>query len=125
MHRSGLLMLALLVSARVHASDMVGVPGSNAAYPTTIDAVVAGKTVKLNLTGTALRTKVIVNVYAIGSYVQNGVSVRTAEELAAADCAKRLHLVMERTVDGKDLGEAFRSAIRLNHPEPEFTDEVN
>src|SRR5262249_38425646 len=48
----------------------------------------------------------------------------SAEELAAADCPKRLHLVMERTVEGKDLAEAFRSAIRLNYPEPAFAEEV-
>jgi hypothetical protein len=32
---------------------------------------------------------------------------------------------MERTVDGKDMAEAFRTAIRMNYPEPAFTDEVN
>jgi hypothetical protein len=78
----------------------------------------------MRLTGVAMRTKLFVNVYAIGSYVQEGVKVGSAEELAAVDCAKRLHLFMERTVDGKDLAEAFRAAIRMNYPEPAFNDEV-
>jgi hypothetical protein len=83
-----------------------------------------GKTVKLALTSTAMRTKLIVNVYAIGSYVQEGAKARTAEDLATVDCAKRLHLVMERKVDGKDIGEAFSSAIRMNYSEPAFNDEI-
>ena len=78
----------------------------------------------MRLTGAAVRTKLIINVYTVASYLQEGVKVTSADELAAVDCAKRLHLVMERTVDGKDLAEAFRAAVRLNHPEPAFTDEV-
>ena len=31
---------------------------------------------------------------------------------------------MERTVDGKDMAEAFRAAIRANYAEPAFGDEV-
>jgi hypothetical protein len=117
---SQLIAVALLVAA-----DLVGVPGSSTKYPSVIEVPVGGRSVKMNLTGTALRTRLLFNVYAIGSYVQQGARVGSAEELAAADCAKRLHLVMERTVDGKDLAEAFRAAIRLNYPEPAFNDEVN
>jgi len=120
-----LLLLAVSVpSGHLWASDVVGVPGSSTSYPTVIEATVGGKAVKMSLTGTAMRTRLLLNVYAIGSYVQQGASVRTAEELASIDCARRLHLVMERTIDGKDLAEAFRSAVRMNYPEPAFNDEV-
>jgi hypothetical protein len=78
----------------------------------------------MRLTGTGLRQKFLVNVYAIGSYVQEGVRVDNAGQLAAVDCPKRLHLVLERAVEGKDLAEAFRAAVRLNYPEPAFNDEV-
>jgi hypothetical protein len=118
------LLVVLGGAALLVASD-VGVPGSSTKYPSEIEANVGGKAVKMTLTGTALRSKFLLNLYSIGSYVQEGASVHSAEELAAADCAKRLHLVMERTVDGKDLAEAFRAAIRLNHAEPAFNDEVN
>jgi hypothetical protein len=114
-----------LIGTTLLAAELVGVPGSSTKYPSEVEAAVGGKTVKMALTGTAMRTKFIVNVYTVGSYVQQGAAVRSAEALAAADCAKRLHLVMERTVDGKDMAEAFRAAIRLNHPEPEYNDEVN
>jgi hypothetical protein len=114
-----------LIAITLLAAEMVGVPGSSTKYPSEIESSVGGKNVKMVLTGAALRTKFIVNVYTIASYVQQDATVRTAEALATADCAKRLHLVMERTVDGKDMAEAFRAAIRMNHPEPEFNEEVN
>jgi hypothetical protein len=116
--------IVVLEMSSLVAADPVSVPGSNTSYPGTTEVSVGGKTVKLALTGTAMRTKLIVNVYAIGSYVQDGVKVQTAEDLATADCAKRLHLVMERTVDGKDIAEAFSSAIRMNYSEPAFNDEI-
>jgi hypothetical protein len=106
------------------AADPVSVPGSSTTYPSTTEVSVAGQTVKLALTGTALRTKLIVNVYTIGSYVQQGVKVQSAEDLATVDCPKQLHLVMERNVDGKDMAEAFASAIRMNYSEPAFKDEI-
>jgi hypothetical protein len=117
-------LLAVVAAGSAWAVGFVGVPGSSAQYPTEITVDHGGKQVKMNLTGTAMRTKIILNVYAIGSYLQDGVKVKSAEGLAAADCLKRLHLVVERNIDGPALAEAFRSAIRLNHPEPEFKDEV-
>src|SRR4051812_7807450 len=123
--RIGLVLASalLILGGAVHASDTVGVPGSGTHYSTQVDANVGGKAVKLTLTGTALRTKLVFNVYAIGSYVQQGVSVKSAEELAAVDCAKRLHLVLERSVDAKDMAEAFRTAVRMNYPEPAYKEE--
>jgi hypothetical protein len=117
------VVAAVGVSSLV-ASDQVAVPGSSTRYPSTIEANVGAKKVKLALTGTALRTKVIIKLYAIGSYVEQGAPVHSAAELCKADCPKRLHLVMERAVEGKDLAEAFRAAIRLNYGEPVFKDEV-
>jgi 3-hydroxyisobutyrate dehydrogenase-like beta-hydroxyacid dehydrogenase len=118
-------LFAFLVCGSLFASDVVVVPGTSAAYGTAIEAPIGGKTIKMNLTGTAVRTKVIINVYAVGSYIDSAVSVKTAEELASVDAAKRLHLILERSIDGKDLAEAFRTAIRVNYPEPSFNDEVN
>src|SRR5262249_29202964 len=92
--------------------------------PTVIDGVQAGKPIKLLLTGASLRKKVVFSVYAIGSYVQEGATMRSAEEIIAADRVKQLHLVLERDAAGKDLGGNFIAAIRVNHPEPAFADEA-
>ena len=124
---SKFLALALLglSGSMVQAVDFVNVSGSSTRYATPIQSSVGDKRVNLVLTGTALRTKYLASVYAIGSYLQEGVSVRTPEELAVVNCAKCLHLVMERDVAGKDMAEAFRSAIRQNYAAPLFTDEIN
>jgi hypothetical protein len=121
------MAVAVLVLAAGIASavELVGVRGSSTRFTTTMEATVGDKPVRLLLTGTALRQKVFVNVYALGSYVQEGVAVRTPEQLAEVDCVKRLHLVMERAVDGKDMAAAFQAAIRANHPEPAFAAEVD
>jgi hypothetical protein len=105
-------------------AEMVGVPNSNTQYPTPIQSTIAGKQYKMVLTGAALRTRAIFSVYTVGSYIQEGAKPRTAEELAAADRPKQLHLVMERDVDGPDMAEAFKKAIRNNYPEPTFNQEM-
>lgn len=102
----------------------VPVPGSKTRYPMTAQANVNGKAISLVLTGVAMRTKFIANVYAIGSYVQAGVQVRNVEDLAGTDCVKQLHLIMEREVDGADMAGAFQDAIRRNYPAPAFEAEV-
>src|SRR5260221_9168544 len=108
MRRAKGLALALVVlSGAVALGEMVTVPGSNTRYPAKIECNVAARPVKMVLTGTALRQHLLVNVYAIGSYVQEGATVRSAEELAALDRPKQLHLILERTVDGKALADAF------------------
>lgn len=107
------------------AVDLVGVSGSSIRYPSAVTEKIGDQQVNLVLTGTALRTKLFFNVYAIGSYLQEGVAARTPEALASANCPKRLHLIMERDVGGRDMAEAFRAAIRQNYASPQFTDEIN
>jgi hypothetical protein len=106
------------------AADVVGVPGSSVQFPTRVEASVADRPVALVLTGAAVRQKVLVNVYCVASYLQEGVRVASAEELAAVNGVKRLQLVMERDVSGGDMADAFRAAIRQNYPEPAFNAEV-
>jgi len=116
-------LIAVTASALL-AQEMVGVPGSSIQFAAEIDSTISGNEMKMVLTGTAERTKYFFNVYAIGSYLKEGVTVNNAEELAETDSPKQLHLVMERDVSGNDMAEAFRVAIRLNHPEPEFGEEL-
>jgi hypothetical protein len=127
MKRIAFLSAAVLFisAACVWAVELVGVHGSNLQYTTTMDITIGDKPYHLVLTGTALRQKFLFNVYTIGSYVLEGAAVHTAEELAAIDKPKQLHLVMERDVGGGDIAEAFMIAIRQNYPTPYFNEEVN
>jgi hypothetical protein len=120
------VLATLLVGAATTASagDPVPVRGSAVKYPDAVSVTVGGKPVALKLTGVGLRTKAsLFNVYAVGSYLQDGVRVGNADELARVEAARMLYLVMERTVDGADLIDAFKSAINSNYPADKFAAE--
>ncbi len=119
------LVAAVVVSFGALAlGESVGVDGTSTAYETRIESTVGGKAVKMDLTGTGLRKKLVFKVYAIGSYVEAGAGVRSAEELIAADCPKQLHLVMERDVSGKEMAEAVEKAIHKSRGDGAFPDEL-
>jgi chalcone isomerase-like protein len=107
------------------AADPVAVKGSTAKYPPAVSAAVGQKTYRLNLTGVGLRTKLGFGIYAIGSYLEDGARVRTAEELMKTDAVRALHLVMERDVQPREFVDAFKTAIGKNHPADKFRDEFD
>ena len=106
------------------AAEMVGVPGSSARYATTVNVQIADKPVRLALTGAALRKKAVFSIYTVASYLQEGVSAKTADQLVAADGVKLLILIMERDVTGRDMSEAIQTGIRLNYPADAFRAEL-
>jgi hypothetical protein len=121
--RAVVALVAGAVAASVSAADPVTVKGSSATYLMSATVAVGDKTVKLNLTGVALRKRLGAGVYAIGSYVQDGTAVRTAEDVVKADAVRLLHLVMERTVDSEDFVAAFRIAVGRIDPDDKFAPE--
>ena len=104
----GLILIAW--SPLVYGKD-TKVDGADVKYPDRVEQ--DGTT--LRLTGTGLRKKFIFNVYTVASYVAEDEKPSSASALAALDAPKRLHIVMERGVDGKTMGEAFRDAIKKNY----------
>jgi hypothetical protein len=112
-----LALVALPFPATAHAQGKaVTVPDTEVSFPVERTEEIGGEKVALELTGVGLREKAWFNVYAIASYVAKDASAKTATQLAQADVAKQLRLVMERDVDGEDMAEAFRDALRANHP---------
>ena len=93
-------------------------------FPAQIESAIGDHTVKLVRTGSGLRKKGDFRVYAVASYLEDGVKVQSARELAEIDRAKQLHLVFMLRVSGDDLTQAFRKIFRENHPEPAFSDEL-
>jgi hypothetical protein len=122
--RIALATLAIGIAGLAIASETVGVAGSSARFATTIEVQVANKPVKLALTGAAMRKRAVFNVYAIGSYLQEGVAAKTADQLLAADGVKLLLLVMERDVSGKDMADAIQTGVRLNYAPDAFQAEL-
>ncbi len=123
---SRILLVAVLAAfpAAVALAETVPVDGSSTAYETKIEPTVGEKAVKMDLTGAALRKRLVFKVYTIGSYVECGAGVRSAEDLASADVPKQLHLVMERDVEGKELAEAVETAIHKSRGDNAFSEEL-
>ena len=108
-------LLAALTLPAV-ADETVQVPGSSTRYPVLVATSDGKQDVTLKLTGAALRSKLVIDVYTVASYLQQGATVRTADELVAADAVKLLSIVMQRDVDGPDLIDAFKTAVAKTHP---------
>jgi len=119
--------LALALGAPAVAQETVTAPDTEVEYPVERTLTVDGEEHDLRLTGVGLREKVWFNVYAIGSYIAADAEADSAEDVAAADVVKLLHLVMERDVSGEDAYEAFKDAIVANYPDAEedFADELD
>jgi hypothetical protein len=123
-----LLVLALcspMLVAVARADDHISVPGSSLKYPPNVTQDVGGgKMVKMRITGVALRKRLGFSVYVVGSYLDENAKAGSAEELIAVEAPKELILTMERDVDGKDLADAFTTAIRKNYPGDAFAAEI-
>jgi hypothetical protein len=117
------LMAATTVVLAAPASEPVPVKGTAAKYPRSITVPVGEQAATLKLTGVGLRTKLLFNVYAVGSYLQDGVTVATPEDLARADAVRMLYLVMERSVEAADFLDAFKTAVGKTYPADRFSAE--
>jgi Chalcone isomerase-like len=116
--------LLLVLSFQTWAAETVSLSGSGVRFSTTTDYLANAKSNKMALTGVAMRSKFLVNVYAIASYVQEGIKPKSSDELINADIYKQLNLVMERQVDGREMAASFKSSVLLNHKEEEFPEEL-
>ena len=116
--------LLLVLSFQTWAAETVSLSGSGVRFSTMTDYLANAKSNKMALTGVAMRSKFLVNVYAIASYVQEGIKPKSSAELINADIYKQLNLVMERQVDGREMAASFKASVLLNHKEEEFPEEL-
>ena len=93
--------------------------------PRVVECTIGERSVKLSLTGSAVRSKHFLKIYAIDSYIEEGAKIRSAEDMIASDQAKQLRIMMLKTVDGPTMAEAFTEIFRANYPEPAFADELD
>jgi hypothetical protein len=91
---------------------------------TLIESKIGDRQIKMVLTGSAIRSKSIFRVYSIDSYVEQGLKIRTPQDMIDTDRPKQLRLIMLRNVNGPDMADAFTTMVRSNHPEPQFAEEV-
>jgi len=117
------LVIVAVAAAAGRADEPVRVTGTPTAYEPVVTVRAGDKDVRLNLTGAGLRSKVGVRVYTVASYVQEGVTVRTAEDVVKADAVRVLHLVMQRKVEPAEFVGAFKTAVARAYPDDRFAAE--
>ena len=71
----------------------------------------------LKLNGAGVRYKLIFPVYSAGLYLSE--KKKTPAEIYAAPGAKRMRLVMQRTVNAEEFGQAFLAGIQQNSDKAE------
>ncbi|NBR04146.1 MAG: hypothetical protein EBT92_00065 [Planctomycetes bacterium] len=116
--------IILVFSIQTWAAETVSLSGSGVRFSTVTEYIANAKSTKMALTGVAMRSKFLVNVYAIASYVQEGTKPKSSDEIINADIYKQLNLVMERQVDGREMASSFKASVLLNHKEEEFPEEL-
>lgn len=98
------------------AEDTIKVDGTNATFPTTVQ--VDGVT--LRATGTAIRTRLVFQVYAMASYVESTAVIANADELCKAEKVKQLRLHILRPLSAETALQGIRDGVALNHPGDAF-----
>ena len=81
---------------------------------------VAGSTLQLN--GAGARYKFVVRVYTAGLYLS--AKAATPEAVFAAPGPKRVHVVMQRDIDGNELGKLFTRGMQDNAPRETFSKSI-
>ena len=106
---------ALLVGApyAVQAKEIKEV-SSGESFPETVSFEADGTNYDLNITGTALRKKFIVKVYAVAGYVEKGavVSGDKFEQIQNGDIAKQLTMKWLRGATVNQLQDGYRESFK-------------
>jgi hypothetical protein len=76
----------------------------------------------LQLNGAGMRYKLVVKVYAAGLYLPAKSS--SVDAILAAPGPKRVHVVMQRAIDARELGKLFTEGMRKNAPKEDFSKSI-
>lgn len=118
----GPLALAVAVSISLPFAAAAQQPAprqvAGIAYPAQVS--VGGRALQLN--GAGIRHKFIIKVYTAGLYLAGRAA--TPDEVLAAPGPKRLHVVMLREIDSKELGKLFVRGMEDNAPRDEFAKSI-
>ena len=109
--RAAALTLAVLMPllAGAQAVDLAGVKFEP-------QIMLGGQALQLN--GAGIRYKAIFKVYAAGLYLASKAS--TTDAVLAAPGAKRIHVVLLRTIDANEFGKILSAGIQNNATREEF-----
>jgi hypothetical protein len=113
-----LLAGCIVLSAQVaFTQDMVKEPSTGKMFPAVVKVTHEGKEITLNLTGVAVRKKVVFKVYGLAHYMQDPPNTNEDDAYKAvlADGkAKQLTLDFARNVDPESIKNAYRDGFKEN-----------
>jgi hypothetical protein len=119
-----LIVAALLTcSVLLHAQETVKENSTGKVFPATITASMDGKSYPMAITGTAVRKKVIIKVYAIAHYMQDPPSGKEKELYAGVlkdGKAKQITMEFVRDVGVDKIRDAYRDGFKENAGKDEF-----
>lgn len=118
------LVCILVISAPLlFAQESIKENSTGKMFPAIITVTHAGKTLPLTLTGTAVRKKIIVKVYAIAHYMQDPPAGKEADLYAAVltdGKAKQLTMEFVREVGKDQIRGAYRDGFEENSTKDEL-----
>lgn len=109
--------LAILLSCRATAQDMVKEPSTEKSFPSEIKITYDGQEHALKLTGLTVRKKFIIKVYGVAHYMEGPLPAGTKEafqEILTDGKAKQLTMDFSRDVTVEQIQGAYRDGFKEN-----------
>lgn len=110
---SSLLSIVTII-ASLSGEELVD-KATGASFPSTVSFESGGKTVKLQATGVATRKKLVISVYSVASYLEEGVAIDLKDKFKGildAKGAKQLTLKWARNVPLDKIKEAYQDSFK-------------
>lgn len=115
--------LTAFVVSSAFAEDLTD-KATGATFPTTVTFDESGKNYKLQATGVATRKKLIISVYSIASYLEEGVTLNAADKfqgILEPKGAKQLTMKWARNVPSDKIRDAYQDSFKTVLSEQDAT----
>lgn len=115
--------LALFSSCYLAAADEVTDKATGESFPSTISFNFEGKDYNLKATGVSTRKKLIIKVYSVAHYLQEGVESQDKLGAILSDAnAKQLSIKWVRAVPLDKVLEGYQESFKNAIPDPAYTE---
>ncbi len=118
-----LLVSSLLLAAVAVSQEMVTEPSTGKQFPAVLKFSAGGKEYTVQLTGVAVRKKLIFKVYGMAHYMENPPDATKAgviKDVLTDGQAKQITMVFVRDVDPASIQNAYRDGFKENASKEEL-----
>ncbi len=122
-YRFLLLVSSFLLACVTFAQEMVTEPSTEKKFPAVQSFSAGGKDYTVQLTGVAVRKKVIFKVYGMAHYMENpagGTRAGMIKEVLSDGKAKQITMIFVRDVDVESIQKAYRDGFKENAAKDEY-----